>query len=98
MNYLAGRCIPPGSLTVMNPLKVREGRAAFRPSCVCYPQVKRTGNVYVAALPRIMLQESQAAVTGPERGSIPAMRVRPVAADMRRRSRARIGHLDRVST
>ena len=82
----------------MNPLQVRENRATSSLSGIYDPQVENAGDIHVTALPRIMLSESQTAVMRQIGDSIPAMRFRPVAADMRRRSRARVGHLDRVST
>ena len=68
----------------MNPLQVRENRAAFSLSGIYDPQVEGAGDIDVTALPRIVLPESQAPVTGPKGDSTPAMLIRPLSADMRR--------------
>jgi hypothetical protein len=88
----------PGSLAVMNPLQVRESRAAFGLPAVYNPQVERALDIDIASLSRVMFPESQAAVAGPEGDSVQAMLVRPLSAYMRRGSRARVDHLDRAST
>jgi hypothetical protein len=74
-------CCP---VVVMQPLQVRESRATLGPPGIYDPQVKRAADIDVTALPRIMLPESQTAVTGPKGDSIPAMLICPLPADMRR--------------
>ena len=81
----------------MNPLQVRENRATSSLSGIYDPQVENAGDIHVASLPRIMFKESQTTVTRKIGDSLPAMYIRPVAADMRGRSRSKVGHLDRVS-
>jgi hypothetical protein len=81
----------------MNPLQVRESRATSSLSGIYDPQIENAGDIHVTSLPRIILSEYQTAVTRQIGDSIPAMLVRPFATDMRRRARARINHLDRVS-
>lgn len=82
----------------MSPLHVREHRAAFGLSGIYDPQVECACDTDITALARIVLPESQTAVAGPEGSSSAAMLIRPLSAHMRRAARARVDHLDRVST
>jgi hypothetical protein len=83
---------------VMQPLQVRESRTTFSFSGIYNPQVECAGDIDVTALPRIMLPESQTAVTGPKGDSSAAVLVRPLSADIYRGSRARVYNLDCMST